>query len=44
MKFERNHSKSYLKDKSQHSSTYKFDVEMLIALFFKKNVDQKVDK
>ena len=36
MKFEQNHSKSYLKEKSRHSSAYKFDVEALIASFFKK--------
>ena len=36
MKFEQNDSKSYLKEKSRHSSTHKFDVEALIALFFKK--------
>ena len=36
MKFEQNHSKSYLKMKSRYNSTYKFDVETLITLFFKK--------
>ena len=36
MKFEQNHSKSFLQKKSRHNSTNKFDVEMLIALFFKK--------